>query len=401
MDSRKKSIIIILLLIVITSFVYLGLYAKPFQQKIGNRIKIVLPLSRKAKEKKRHYKKSFKINTFYVSTKRYNLINEKDLQKISSFNIVYDFRSVFTDQQLKELRKMNPKIKILKYLNTGHFYESMKDFNDFSQKHDDWFAKNLKSERVRAVASKAYVMEPSSQGYQNWVISWTDLFIKKGYDGIMADAFYYPIYPPFSNYYDSAPLNPATGKEYTLSEWLNAKNNLFKKVKEKLGSKLLIVNGYPNGRTYYKYGGGNLIKYVDGVWIEAFIKWPTEPYRSVSDWKKDILMLKELSATGKFIMTQTKLIKGKENDAEAEKIKSFAFNSYLLAANKNSYFELNTLDSNGWDGESINYQNYKIQLGHPLKDFYIKGSVFQRNFSKATVIVNPSKHTSKILFKKK
>jgi len=346
-------------------------------------------------------KQSLSINTFYVSVKSHAKISETFLERISSYKVVFDFRSEFSAQQLKSIHSRNPKIKVIKYLNTGHIFPRMKDFKLIDKHRGGWFAKDSMGERVRVAKNRVYVMEPSNKGYQDWLITQAAAAISKGYDGIMADSFYYPLFPPYSDYYLSAPVSPRDGKKYNANSWMQSKNSLLNRIKHTLGKKLLVVNGYMSGRQYYRFGSGGLLKIADGVWVEAFTRWPKEGFRPVADWEKDIKMLKEVAASGKYTMLQTKFVKGAANTRPAAKLKLYAFSSYLLGAAKRSFFEFNTLDSRGWDGESITYPYYKKQLGRALGGYYKKGGTYHRNYAHARVVVNPSDHKSTIYFSKK
>ncbi len=339
------------------------------------------------------YKSTFKPQTYYVSIKKSALLSNSDLNNIARYPTVFDFRTYFSRSQLNYLHKKNSQIRILKYMNTGHMFEGGVDFENIKTNNPDWFALDINNQRVKTTSTKGYVMEPSSKGYQNWLVQKNRRFINLGYDGIHADAFYYPGFPPYSNYYSTRPVNPKTDKGYGSSEWIEAKDDLLRTLKNDLGNKLIVVNGYSNGRAYGRFGPGGLIDIADGVWIEGFVRWPFDKlsvFRSEAGWKKDIDLLRNLSAKNKLIIAETQFLQGQENEDLANQIKMYAFSSYLLGADGKSYFEFNTLNpANYWQNGSLPFKHYNLDIGEPLGEYYLKNKVYQRDFSDGKVLVNP------------
>lgn len=338
------------------------------------------------------YTSTFKPQTYFVSIKKSALLSNSDLNNIARYPYVFDFRTYFSRHQINYLHKKNSQIKILKYMNVGHVFEKTPEFEEVKN-NTAWFTVDINNKRVKTRQSQGFVMDPGNKGYQGWLAHKNRYYINLGYDGIHADAFYFPPFPPYSTYYTAQPVNPKTGKGYDLAEWLNVKDNLLRFLKNDLGSKLLTVNGYMNGRAYQRFRPGGLIDIADGVLIEGFVRWPFDKlsdFRSEADWKKDIDLLRNLSARGKLIIAETQFLQGQENEALANQIKMYAFTSYLLGANGQSYFEFNTLNpSNMWQNGSLPFKYYNLDIGEPLGEYYLKNNVYQRDFSDGKVLVNP------------
>lgn len=345
------------------------------------------------------YTSNFKPKTYLVTKRKSASLSSTDLNKMAKYELIFDFGTNFSQSQIKFLHKKNPHTRVVRYLNVAHVFEGA-DFNEINQEHPKWFLHDMNGKRVKTKLSKAFVMDSENKGFQNWLSQKISNLVNFGYDGIAADAFYYPPFPPYSNYYETQPINPQTGKGFSSSDWLSAKDDLLKALKNSLGNKLLVVNGYATGRAYYRYGAGGLLNIADGVWAEGFIRWANDNlgnFRSKGDWKKDIDMLKELSAKGKIIITETKFLSGQENTPLANKIKVYAFGSYLLGADGRSYFELNTVDAqNYWHNESLPFRGYNLKIGNPLGRYYYKNHLYQRNFTGGKVFVNPNTKSFRI-----
>ena len=341
------------------------------------------------------------IQTFFISTTESLSLSDIDLQNIASHQIVLDFRTNFIAPQLARLRQLNAKIKVLKYINAGHVSSAWPDssYNYIETNHSNWFLLDRNGRKVtRATNPNMHVLDPGNKEYQNWVADRALRKIDNGNDGIFADVFYYPHYPPFMRYfYSSIPINPTTGQEYTLDEWTQAKERLLSNLKEKLGGKILMANGYGTGGRYYQYGARGLLNVTDGVLFEGFLRWGTDPlnfFRNEAQWRKDINALQEASKSGKIIGINTSFVVSDQDTPDAEKYKMYSLASFLLGMNYNSFYGLHPIDpERDIAFDSLSYPPTKKKIGKPLGNYYKAQNVYQRDFTGGKVLVNPTYNT--------
>jgi hypothetical protein len=101
-------------------------------------------------------------------------------------------------------------------------------------------------------------------------------------------------------------------------------------------------------------------------------------------------MAERTQTEGKHILLVSQ---GPQEDAQRQQ---FAYASYLLIANKLASFRYARADSYGYVWM---YDNYSLQLGEPLGRRYQANGLWQRDFEKGSVRVNPRTHEASITMK--
>jgi hypothetical protein len=129
------------------------------------------------------------------------------------------------------------------------------------------------------------------------------------------------------------------------------------------------------------------LEFLDGAMLEDFaLGW--HGYLLPYKWEEHLRMAEYAQSRGKQVIL---VAQGAQDDLERQQ---FGFASYLLVANGLASFRY--ADAYG---EIWMYDNYKMDLGAPLGPRYQQDGVWQRDFEKATVRVDPVWHTAEIKLK--
>jgi len=128
------------------------------------------------------------------------------------------------------------------------------------------------------------------------------------------------------------------------------------------------------------------MEHLDGAMIESFAT-DYDGYYSANDWAFQMEVIQETLEAGKTLVLVTQ---GDEGDRGRQE---FALGSYLLINNGNAYFRYTNSD---YYNQIWLYNNYNIALGAPLGPAYQTGSVWQRDFERGYVIVDPDRHIAEI-----
>ncbi len=136
---------------------------------------------------------------------------------------------------------------------------------------------------------------------------------------------------------------------------------------------------------WYRY-----LNYLDGAMIEDFAVGWNNTYKTADEWEWQMNLAEGTQALGKAIILVSQ---GEQQDIERQ---VFAFTSYLLINQGQAYFRYT--NSSAYN-QLWQYDNYQIDPGQPLGERYRVDDVWQREFEKVTIIVDPNKHTGQIIFK--
>jgi hypothetical protein len=130
------------------------------------------------------------------------------------------------------------------------------------------------------------------------------------------------------------------------------------------------------------------LDYLDGAMQERFaVNWTETEYLTVKQWTNDMDVMEKTQSNGKYVIL---VAPGYQGDLNREK---FAFASYLLISNGKAAFRYST--SSAYRDVWL-YDNYNVDIGSPLGAQYQVGTVWQRDFTKGYVVVDPASHTATI-----
>ncbi len=322
---------------------------------------------------------------------------DSDLQFIAShYNLFVADGSDYYNSKVSYLHRLNPSLTVLVYLNGVSVTRGTSEYDYINSNHPDWFLKDASGNRVYEVNWPAnYVLNPANPGWQQYrAAQGRDLINTYGYDGSYFDRMsaYFCV---GQGGYSAQPINPATRQPYTNTEWRDSVKQYLTVIKQTIGTgKLSMFNGPGTGYHYYLYGTDQLVSEADGTIIEGFMRWPTNPgdyYKSEDFWRKDVDLVAELEQKGKTSMVLTSVGGTTVTEEQKQSQHMYSFTSYLLGKGSKSLFAF-------WTSDTDRYKYFdnlwQAQIGDPTGAYFKLDGVYQRSFTAARVLVNPSATTT-------
>lgn len=255
------------------------------------------------------------------------------------------------------------------------------DFCRISQNHPDWFLLDRNGRRITVTSGgKYYRMDPDNAGWRNFFLTrvlasqeqlgWNALFLDDVEGG-------------FGKFFDGKPAKYPDELSYqnAVQGFLQY---LYVNYSQKYGRPVYgNIVARASDPVWFNY-----LQYLDGAMQERFaVDWNETSYVSAYQWAKDMSMMEQTQANGKYVIL---VAPGYQNDLNRE---NFAFASYLLISHGKAAFRYSTDDAyrDVWL-----YDNYKVNLGSPLNSRYTVGSIWRRDFTNGYVAVDPNNHTALI-----
>jgi hypothetical protein len=317
-------------------------------------------------------------------------LTDEQLKNLAKYDLLITYGTSYNKAAIQKLRTYNPAMKIFGYRNVAYIPTSSADIDYI--RANGWILKDSSGNEVYSPSSGNRLLDMGNASYREWVANRIRYSVTEmvSLDGVFADNTCARLNP----YYISAwPINPRTGNLYTDQEWRDDTLALVQKVKEKVG-KLYIANGAGllcgsgtvSGFWANQQLAEPLLNAVDGVLLEGFIRWENEPWRSATNWKKDVDFLKLVNEKGKVAIAWTICSGTLPSGATQYQVAMYGYATYLLAASGDkSYFR-----AKGYDEGFYNVA--RISVGFPLEEYHVRGDapVYEREFSKALVLVNPT-----------
>lgn len=298
------------------------------------------------------------------------------------------------EQEAQQLKKLNPKMKVIFYWNTFLDYNMYKAHSDY-EKHPEWWLKTLKGDLdLKRGTLKRYDL--SNPDFRSW---WTDVakkaVIEGTCDGVFMDAF------------------PQVASTANIEIWGDEKyaaiqqglKDIIKETRQKIGDDNLIVYNGIRSTPQMKIGN-EFPEYTDAVMIEHFGHFNSA---SKECMLRDIREMEKAGKNGEivvfkgwpgftFIDKEAMQKPLKEKREIAAKNITFPLAAFLVGAQENCYFVYN------WGYRMDNgclewYPELDKKLGKPLDDAKQTDWTLTRNFEYATVWVNLEKWEAKINWK--
>lgn len=254
------------------------------------------------------------------------------------------------------------------------------DFCEISIDHPDWFLLDKFGQRVDN-GDGYYYMDPGEPGFRAfWLERAREIQIEYKWDGIFLDNVeasllkYKQMFIGLEKYPDDTSLVTA------VEEFLKyLDKNYFTPENRPVIANIISLN---DPQIWYRY-----LHYMDGAMLENFaVDW--HGYFSRNDWEEQMSLISTTQELGK---TALLVSQGTQDDLQKE---NFSFASYLLIANGQTSFRYthhSAYNQIWW------YPDYEIDLGNPLSPMRKEDEAWTRDFENGQVIVNPSKHTGKIV----
>src|SRR5207248_3316021 len=188
------------------------------------------------------------------------------------------------------------------------------------------------------------------------------------------------------------PINPATGKVWTQTDWLRQTTKLASAVKTSLAPRVVVGNGLQMGSRYFASTAptGVLVNAsTRGLIPEAWVRAATQSltsYRALTAWQQDVNMLRDSGSKGVGVFTITKTW-ASGTQAQKDALYKYALASYLLGNDGTAwfFFSYNNVANDSTVRLPHNYDDYGPAKGA----YYLAQNVYQRDFSKGKALVNP------------
>lgn len=311
------------------------------------------------------------------------------------------------EEKIRQVKQTRPDFQALLYRNIRAIYITREDEWQTAVENN-WLLTDENGEYVYVLTwPNNYVVDIGNPEYQFWVANWIKEHIDQyGYDGVYADYGFNA--RADGQWFDlsATPINPRTGVHWTNAEVRQALIQLCKKLRNALGSKLIVCNGIFEGKRFECH----FDEYVEvlsncsidginseGIWYQYKGTWPSE-----ERWLQCLNML---------VWFQDNFLKGNPRSAfvsmckmermdggqypfppgcTPRQIATYAFASTLLGIKTNQNYLC--LNANVNITTEVVQPLYNIVVGTPANDYYmIEGThVYTRDFSKVKVLVNPT-----------
>jgi hypothetical protein len=271
-----------------------------------------------------------------------------------------------------------------------------------------WVLKDTQGNEVYSslYGTSSRMVDIGNGNYQEWLASWIyNQTTLHSYSGVFCDDGFGAY--PGEIFWDAktSPINPRTGTTWTSSDIENALIGLYNHVRASLGSKIIVGNGVFDGdrwqsrKSGYEYVLSNTD--INGVMGEDWwyhtsgASWLAE-----GSWKNSLDSLVELENT--FIKNNSSKIfvpcgwidcDGDiplPSGANYDQVAKYAFASTLLGMQSNQIY----LGMSNNETRLMQFYNslFSISIGSPTNNYsmIINTHIYERNFTKCIVLVNPT-----------
>jgi len=310
-------------------------------------------------------------------------------------------------EKIQAVHKIRPDFKALLYRNFRAVYTYADEWDVFVAK--GWVLRDVNGDYVYSTeyGSSYRLVDIGNPDYQVWVANWVKEYLDLyGFNGVFADNSLSASASELFWGVSARPINPRTASHWTDQEIRQAQIALHNKVKQAIGSRLLICNGIYYGSWFYEqYEGfvdvlqGSLMDgYMsEGIWYTYDRHWFSE-----SEWLDSLNFL---------IWTQDHFLKERDSSAfvpvcklvgaegdpyplpsgcTKQQLFTYAFASTLLGVKtEKNYVGF----SAGTDFiREIAHPLFNIDVGKPLNPYYmVEGThVYARDYTRIKVLVNPT-----------
>jgi hypothetical protein len=297
----------------------------------------------------------------------------------------------WTAPNAPDIKALNPKIKILFYRAAHLTWTWQENYGEINA-HESWFLHDpATGRRAQSRSDGGYflmdISNPDFRAYQiQYVMGWINRY---GFDGMFWDG------PPgaITRWISLDPPPDAS----IVSHWHQDVLTFLREMKQALGSKLLITNSTP----IYDSGvagvdDSDYLTYVDGTMLEGFAHAPWDAYTTKPGgaWNWQQRMGQRNMDAGKYLNVISGLqLQGAPAD-QVKRWQTFTLASYLLVADgQRAYY---TWGPYGTDEQSPIFPEMNVPLGTPRGAAYQRDGVWQRDFAKGKVVVNPSDNSQSV-----
>lgn len=332
------------------------------------------------------------INTFkYLG----ELVTADDFQIAAAYDLLILNEVEAIPDKISKIRSYDPEVKIILYTmsedlpNPSHpffqehpeIHPSLQEiYGDIDQNHPEYYLVDNNGERIYLSAyddmyseyfpdtdeNPGHCLDPRTgwSGYYGQYI--LDSMAKGLFDGVYSDAA--RSYEEMKDEGNTTQWQFDNGED----EWDYAVLEMLQNIENSLGSTAITI---------YNNGYNNWIGAYDGRLYEWFLA-SFEDYSPAGGdlWLLHMHSAKETVDSGKMLLA----CQYGRNDKD----RMYGLTSFLLIANDNSYYFFNERsvdEDTPWRW----YPEYEVEIGNSSGDYYYADDVFQRDYTKARILVNP------------
>ncbi|HEX2587307.1 MAG TPA: putative glycoside hydrolase [Gaiellales bacterium] len=280
---------------------------------------------------------------------------------------------------LRAMKGTRPGILIAEY----HKGTTVKaDFAWVEANHPDWLLRDANGNLLQS-SWGGYLINPALPAVRTWEADYAKSQQAKGWTAVYLDSLGTMAFYGFP----SRPINPATGSEFTVAEWLTATTGLASAVSSAVRIPV-IGNGLNNG-TRYITRTHVLLDGLDGGVFEGCFRDATDPvsaWPSPTDWLNQVRAIAAVQGRGKLALCLTKLW-APATTAQRHRWRTFTLASYLLAKGGTGYY---MFMGSRKQGALSTWNTGWPRIGRATGARVQVGAIWERPFSGGIVAVNPS-----------
>lgn len=318
------------------------------------------------------------------------------------YRMISDAKTGFTARQMARLREIRPNIQIGRYLNFAAVYNQL-HINIIQREHRDWMMRDENGYPVESrLGGGGMMMRPNSEGWRNFLTEKAALFIRKGYDGIMADE----VVMCGRLKRDFSGINTETDRPYTTEEYRSHQVGLVRAVKVAIAENSLVLNNVRRGIFYFDQKPYAFLGAADGVVAEGFrgySHWSLDHHLSDAEWLANVEMMLDIQSRDKAIVAIVQIDKkvaDRYTRQELETYERFQYCTFLLGMRDSAYYTAHVTDPDPHKKSLLFYRHHEIDLGEPLPGgFWKTATGYRRGFERASVIVDLNTHEGMIIRK--
>jgi hypothetical protein len=300
------------------------------------------------------------------------------------FDLIAAQANVFP-KYISAMKAAKPNLRIVAYVN------GMFDLTSGGTAYpSSWYAHDAKGARIRSTFGN-YLLNPGNAAWaQSVAKQCSDAISKSRYDGCFLDTL--GTAPLDPGYVSGIPIDPATGKAWTLTQWIQATSTVAKTVQTANPNAIVMDNGLADGQKYYNPSGSTepLIAATHVAMVELWLRsdgTPANKFKSETEWLQDVNMLINAQAQGFWIATTTKLWVS-ASAAQQSAWEKYSLASFLMAANGKAYLSFMPTRANS--GLIYDSPLEHLAIGTPTDTFKKVGGVYERTFTNGLAAVNVS-----------
>jgi len=299
-------------------------------------------------------------------------------------------RPVVYRPYIAALRRIAPETTYIMYMNGLYAQQAQGTMYP-----ESWYARDAAGRKITSIVHGNYLMDPSNPA---WVASRSarcalDTRVE-GWDGCYLDML--GPGPLFPGYNTAIPINPRTGQEWNVADWMTTSSAIGAAVQRANPTRMVTANGLGTGTQYFDRASGLTKQLLDGIAAansQGFVRGTSVPinqFRTPETWKRDVDMLAEAGSRGKGVMAMTKIWHVPATEAQKNAVMHYTLATFLLGTDGiHSYLYFSD------DGAEDAYaQTFKLlqntYVGQPTAGYVASADgTFTRRFTSGFAAVNP------------